>query len=129
MKKLLILLMAAMFLVACGNVKVHENVDEQVANDSMQVMDRIIYNIDEDIPIEDVEEEDHKLFERFTNKYIDKTDTIPIELDGVDESINTMAAGSLVKYAKGASLESDKESIKENYDYMIKFIEEGESAR
>ena len=117
-----------MFLVACGNVKIHENVDEQVAKDSMQVMDRIIYNIDKDIPIEDVEDDDHELFERFTNKYIDKSDTIPVDLEGVDKSVNVMASGSLVKYAKGASLESDKEDIKESYDTMIEFIETGKAA-
>ncbi len=128
MRKYILLLMAAMFLVACGDVKIHENVDEQVAEDSIQVMDRIIDNIENDIDIEDASEDDHKVFERYTNKYIDKTDTIPIDLDGVNESISVMAAGSLVKYAKGASLESDKEDIKENYEYMIQFIEEGKSA-
>jgi len=128
LKRTLILLLAAMFLVACGNVKIHENVDEQVAKDSMQVMDRIIYNIDKDIPIEDVEDDDHELFERFTNKYIDKSDTIPVDLEGVDKSVNVMASGSLVKYAKGASLESDKEDIKESYDTMIEFIETGKAA-
>ncbi len=121
--------MAVLLLVGCGNnVKIHENVNEQVAKDSMQVMDRILYNIDKDIAIEDVSEDDHKLFERFTNKYIDKTDTIPVDLEGVDKSVNIMAAASLVTYAKGVSLESDKEDIKENYEYMMDFIETGKAA-
>ncbi|MBO1003752.1 hypothetical protein [Pseudogracilibacillus auburnensis] len=128
MKKYLLMFVALLLLTACGEVKIHENVDEQVAKDSMQVMDRILDNIDKDLPIEDVSEDDHKLFERFTNKYIEKTDVIPIELDGVDESIYLMASGGLIKYAKGASLESDKEDIKENYEYMIKFIETGKAA-
>lgn len=128
MKKLFFVLVAILLLAGCGKVKIHENVNEQVAEDSMQVMDRILYNIDKDIPIDSISEQDEKLFERFTNKYIDKTDVIPVDLDGVDRSINIMATASLVKYAKGVSLESDKDEIKENYDYMIQFIEEGESA-
>ena len=128
LRKVLFILIAVLLLTACGEVKIHENVDEQVAKDSMQVMDIILYNIENDIPIEDASKEDHEVFERFTNKYIDKTDVIPIELDGVDDSVNIMAAGSLVKYAKGASLESDKADIQENYDYMIKFIETGKAA-
>ncbi|GGN59399.1 lipoprotein [Oceanobacillus indicireducens] len=126
MRKYLFILLSILILAACGEVKIHENVDEEVAKDSMQVMDRIFENIDNGIAIEDVSENDHKLFERFTNKYIDKTDTIPIELDGVDYSISLMASDSLIKYAKGASLESDKAVIEENYEYMMRYIEEGE---
>jgi len=127
MKRLLFLLAAALLLTACGT-KIHKNVDAQVAEDSMQIMDRILYNIDNGTPIEDISEDDYRLFERFTNKYIEKTDVISVELDGVDRSINTMTAGSLIKYAKGVALESDKEDIEDNYELMVQFIEEGESA-
>lgn len=127
MKKVL-LLGLILLLAGCGGPNIHENVDKEVAKDSIQVMERILYNIDNDTAIEDVSEDDHRLFERFTNKYINETDVLPVELEGVDKSINTMATGSLVSYAKGVSLESDKEDIRENYDYMMQFIEEGESA-
>src|SRR5690625_4834652 len=97
-------------LAACNGIKIHENVDESVANDSVQVMDRILYNIDKGTPIEEVSEEDDSLFERYFDKYIEKNDILSPELEGVDYDIYTMASGSLVKYAKGAYLESDKES-------------------
>lgn len=126
MKRLLLLL--PILLMACGSVKIHENVDEEHAKDAMQVMDRISYYVDKEISIEDVDEKDHLLFERYTNKYIEKTDVIPVNLEGVDKSINIMATAALVRYAKGATLESDKEDIKESYDYMIQFIKEGKSA-
>lgn len=128
MRKLIVLVAATLMLVACGSTKVHDNVDEQVAEDSMQVMDRVIKNVKDDVAIEDVSEDDHELFERYTNKYIDQTDAVPIELEGVDKDITSMASDSLVKYAKGASLESDKETIKENEEYMLKFIESGKAA-
>jgi len=117
-----------LFLVACGGTKIHENVDESVAKDSMQVMDRIIYNIDKGISIEEVSEEDNSLFERYFDKYIEGEDIFSPKLEGVDYDIYIMASGSLVTYAKGASLESDKESIKENNDLMMKLIKTGKAA-
>ncbi|WP_368652253.1 hypothetical protein AB4Y30_10860 [Ornithinibacillus sp. 4-3] len=91
-------------------------------------MDRILDNIDKNIAIEDVSEDDYKLFERYTNKYITQTDVIPVVIGGVNKSINTAVSGSLARFAKGASLESDKERLKEYYEYMIEVIEKGESA-
>lgn len=125
MRKYLILIATALLLVACGDLEIHESVNEQAAEDALKVMDRIMYYIDKDIPIEDVKEEDHKLFERFTEKYIDESDVIPNNLDDIDKSINVLASSSLVKYAKGAALESDKKDIKDNYELMIDFIENG----
>src|SRR5690625_887990 len=129
MKRILILLIAIVFLVACGEVKVHDNVDAQVAKDSIQVMDRIMYNVDKEIPIEEVDEKDDRIFERYYERYIGEEDTIPLNLEVVDESIVVMGSASLVRYAKGASLESDKEYILENHESMLEYLETGESAR
>lgn len=125
MKKITLLIAVSFILVACGSVKIHENVNKDIAKDAIQVMDRITYNVNKDIQIEDVSDKDDKLFERYTNKYIEKTDTIPIKIEGVDKSIIAMSSASLVRYAKGANLTSDKENIKENKEYMNEFIETG----
>lgn len=128
MKKLLILLLLALVLVACDSPKIHENVDEGVANDSIQLMEMILKNADDGISIEDVNEDDEKLFISYKKKYIDEDVTIPLNLNKAEEDIVLMASASLVAFANGLSLESDKDRVKENNEYMIEFIESGKGA-
>lgn len=126
MKKVLILgLFIIVMLVAC-KPKIHDDVNDGVAEDSIQVMDAIMDNIEEGTPIEKVSDEDDTLFERYYSKYIDEDSDYYEELEGIDDNIKIMAAGSLVGYSKGSLLESDKKDVQESYDLMIEYIEDGE---
>ncbi len=126
MKRILLFLSTSLFLLSCGNVKIHENVDEDLAKDAMQVVEAIIKNVEDGVQIEEVSVEDDALFESYYNKYLNGDSALPIQdFQGADKTIEIMASGSLVKYSKGISLESDKESLMENKRIMIESIESG----
>lgn len=125
-KKAIIVFVVTILLVACGDVKTHKNVDEELAKDSIQVMDRILENVEKDISIEDVDNKDNALFESYFNKYMEDDEILkPSKYSGANNDVYIFTGGTLVTYSKGISLDSDKEKIKENYEYMMKAIETG----
>jgi len=121
------IILLVMLLSACGSGKVHESVDEGIAKDARQVMDRIKYNVDKGIAIEDVSDEDDKLFDNYTKKYIDENSLYKSGYKDVEEDILIMSSGSLVKYAKGISLESEIETLKDNEEIMEECITTGKA--
>jgi len=76
-------------------------VDKDLAKDARQVMDRIIYNVDKGIAIEEVSEEDDALFESYFNKFIDESEISFPDYDDVNETIKVMISGLLVNIVKG----------------------------
>ncbi len=128
MKKMLIVLLALVLLVACGDdITIHDNVDKELAKDVMQVMDRIVYNVDNNIEYEDISTDDEKLFKQFQKKYEDD-EGFPVDhYEGVNDMIRICGSVSLYKYMEGISFDSDKEFIKQTNVDAIKYIETGKT--
>lgn len=110
MKKLFVLLLISLLLVACGDIKIHENVDEDLANDSIQVIDVILNNINKDIDFDEMEEKEMSLIEKYKNKHGDVTSAYNLynELNG---SIVFYTGAIISNYEDGIPFESDKERI------------------
>lgn len=125
MRKYILLLIAAMFLVACGNVKVHENVDEEVAEDATQLMDVVTKNVKKDILYEEADSKDKNVVDSYYDKYIGKFSTKKDLYDGVNEDILIISNATAVSYKDGITLETEKEDLKESKNTLKRFIETG----
>lgn len=124
----ILVLLLSVNLISCNKVEIHEDVNEEVAKDAMQLVNTINKNVKNKVSLEKVSEEDEDIIFRYASKYIDEDNIMPLKLSQADEDIVTMASSSLIKYAKGIALESDIKELEENEDLMMKFIETGKPA-
>lgn len=127
MKKLFIFFIVAMFLVSCGsNVKIHENVDEEVAKDALQLMEVVTRNVDKGILYEDANSNDRNVVDSYYDKYIGQFSTKKDLYDDVNKDILIIANATAVRYMKGITLETEKEDLKDSEKRLKEFITTGE---
>ncbi|UTR15508.1 hypothetical protein MM221_02650 [Salipaludibacillus sp. LMS25] len=125
MRYLYFILMGVL-LVGCNQVSIHENVNEDLANDAMQVMDIIAEAIESDTVLENLPEEDiYKLY-GFKDKY-DDNDMLFEVFSDADEDIITFVLGSTGKYANSKLIQSDTDDLMENREAVIAMIESGKN--
>lgn len=126
MKKVSVLIAAIslLVLVACGNQKVHENVNEGLANDSLQAMTIINNAIKSDITVEELEESKLRKLFGFQDKY-HENDMLFEVFNEVDEDIITFTLGSISKYANSNLIESDVNDLMENVEAVELMIKNG----
>lgn len=126
MRKYILLVIAAMFLVACGDVKVHEDVNEEVAEDALQLMKVVTKNVDKDTLYEDASSNDKNVVDSYYKKYIGEFSTKKSLYDGVDEDILIVSNATAVRYMDGITLETEKEDLKDSNDTLKEFVESGQ---
>lgn len=129
MKRLTIalgILMLTVVLSACGDLNVHDDVDEELAEDSWQMMVVVSKNVDKDIMYEDAESEDKNIVDSYYDKYAGEFSTLDGIFEGVDEDISIIANATVVKYKQGITLDTEKEDLEDSKDNMKEFIESGE---
>lgn len=111
-------------MVGCGEVKVHENVNEDLANDSLQVMNIIEEAANSDTIIDDLADEDLMKLVGFQEKY-HENDMLFVTFSEADENIITFTVGSSSKYSKSKLIDSDVKEFTENKEAIEAMIESG----
>ena len=53
MQRLIVVLLSVIVLVACGSTEIHEDIDEELASDALQLMEVVTKNVEKDILYED----------------------------------------------------------------------------
>ncbi|GIO22443.1 hypothetical protein [Oceanobacillus sp. J11TS1] len=124
MKKVLFILLLVLFLSACGNVEIHEDVNEEVAKDALQLMDVVTTNVDKGIAYED--SDDKGTVDEYYKKYLGEFSTKKGIYSGVNEDILIIANATTVRYMDGITLETEKENLKESEERLKEFISTGE---
>lgn len=124
-RKLLILLMAAMFLAACRGPKIHENVNDEVAKDALQLMDVVTKNVDKGILYEDANNNDKNVVDTYYNKYMGQFSTKKDLYDGVDEDILIISNATAARYMEGITLDTEKEDLKDSEQRLREFVKSG----
>ena len=126
MKKVLgIGIILLIMLVGCSNVQIHDDVDEEVANDALQLMDVVTKNVDKGTLYEDASSKDRNIVDSYYDKYIGKFNTKKGIYDGVDDDILIISKATTVKFKKGITLETEKEDLKESESNLKEFISTG----
>src|SRR5690625_265952 len=125
MKRIFVLLTIAFFLVACGDVKVHEDVDEEVAKDVLQLMDVVTKNVDKDILYEDASSNDKNLVDTYYKKYLGEFSIKKDLYDGVNEDILIISNATAVRYEQGITLDTEKDDLKESEERLKEFVKTG----
>lgn len=125
MKKVLFVILVALFLSACNDdVKIHEDVDEEVAKDALQLMDIVTKNVDEGITYED--SDDKGTVDEYYKKYLGEFSYRKDLYSGVDEDILIIANATATRYIDGITLETEIDSLKESEERLKEFISTGE---
>ncbi|GAA5416209.1 hypothetical protein Pryu01_01241 [Paraliobacillus ryukyuensis] len=121
MKKLLLFLAVILLLIsACGN-GIDENVDENIAKDTMQSIEIVKDAINNNTVVEDLPDEDLRIMSKYKDKY-EQDDS----LNGVDEQIIAFGITVVSKYARSSLLQSEVDKIAEDIEVTEKMISTGE---
>ncbi len=123
MKKVLFVLMTAMLLMACGDNKVHESIDENLANDSRQVMNILSDALDEDMLSDDLPQDKVDILNSYGDKYYEENRDSALFFNEVEEEVITFSLATITRYVQYTGLESDKDKIlegKKNVENMIR---------
>lgn len=125
MKRALLILIV-LFLAACGKTKIHENVDEELAKDALQLMEVVTNNVDKGILYEDADSNDKSVIDGYYDKYLGKFSTKKGSYEGVNEHISIIANATYARYIDGISLDTEKDNLKESEERLKEFISSGE---
>lgn len=125
-KILFVLLLSIVLLAACGETNIHEDVDEEVAKDALQLMDVVTKNVDKGILYEDADSNDKNVVDTYYDKYMGEFSTKKGLYDGVNEDILIISNATTVRYMEGITLETEKESLKDSESNLKEFISTGE---
>lgn len=125
-KKTLFILMAAIMLVACGDPKIHDNVNEEVASDALQLMNVITKNVNKGIIYEDADGNDKNVVDTYYDKYMGEFSTKKNLYDGVDKDILIIANATAVRYKEGITLETEIKDLKNSKERLEEFVKTGE---
>lgn len=126
MKRIFVLMFTAFILSSCGQVEIHENVDEELASDALQLAEVVTENIDKGNLYEDADGTDKNVVDSYYDKYIGEFSTNKGLYDGVNEDITIIANAIAVRYKQGVTLETEKEDLKEDSERLKEFISTGE---
>ncbi|MBP1967993.1 putative S18 family serine protease [Virgibacillus natechei] len=127
MKKILLMLSLSLILLsACNSVNIHEDVDEEVAEDALQLMDVVTTNVDKGTLYEDASSEDQNVVDSYYSKYMGEFSTKKDLYDDVDEDILIISNATTARYMEGITLETEKDSLKDSEERLKEFVESGE---
>lgn len=124
MRKVLVLLLMAILLSACGGI--HENISEDMANDTEQVISIFESAIDED---RDFTEREEAVFINYQAEYNVKRDNPDVYDDEFTEEENRLLilTTNMIDMADSLTLlSSDTENFESNRDRIRRVIETGE---
>lgn len=124
-KKHIMILLTVMLLTACS-VEIHEDVDEEVASDALQLMETVVKNVNKDILYEDASTHDRNIVDSYYDKYIGEFSSKKGLYDGVNEDILIISNATAVRYMKGITLDTEKDELKESEKRLKEFITTGE---
>lgn len=124
MKKLFMLLMAALLLAACGD-KVHENIRQELAADTEQVISIFDKTIEED---RELTEREEKIFQEYQVKYgaiKNNPDLTSDKLTDEENRLFILTSDMIDMYDYYTTLKSDHEKYERTRDRLRKVIETG----
>ncbi len=116
------IIMAALLLVGCGN-KTADNIDENLANDSRQVLNVLSDALEEDMLTDDLPQDKVDILNSYGDKYYEEDRDSALFFNEVEENIITFSLATITRYVQYTGLESDKDKIlegKKSVDDMIK---------
>ncbi len=112
-------------LYGCSNeTKIHENINEELAQDSLQVMSIIEKSVEQDHTSDELDDSDYKKLFSYKNKYLNQEDSFMV-IGEADDDIITFTLGTISRYSDSGLLESDKKDFLENKENVEKIIEQG----
>lgn len=124
MRKVLLIAVLSTLLVGCNDTKIHENVNEEVATDALQLMDAVVKNVDKGVAYEDADSKD--VVDNYYDKYMGRFSTKKDLYDKVNEDILIIANATAARYKEGISLETEKEELKEDQQQLKEFVSTGQ---
>ncbi|WP_155974832.1 hypothetical protein [Virgibacillus sp. CM-4] len=127
MKKVLVVLsiLITLMLFGCSNeTKIHENINEELAQDSLQVMSIIEKAVEQDQTSDELDDSDYKKLVSYKDKYLNPDDSFVV-IGEADDDIITFTLGTISQYSDSGLLESDKKDFLKNKENVEKIIEQG----
>lgn|SRR5699024_2420922 len=127
-RKSLLIVKTSLFLlilVACNDMKIHENVDEDLAEDSIQVMNILDNALEEDVLVDDLPKEDVSKLNSYGDKYNESDRETTLIFNGTEEDIITFSLGTITRYTMYTGLESDEKVILDGKDSIEEMIKTG----
>ncbi|WBX80133.1 hypothetical protein PD280_21450 [Virgibacillus salarius] len=126
MRELLVLgVIVIVMLAGCSSeTKIHENINEELAKDSLQVMSIIEKAVEQDQTSDELDDSDYKKLVSYKDKYLNPEDSFMVICEA-DDDIITFTLGTISQYSNSGLLESDKKDFLENKENVEKIIEQG----
>lgn len=127
MKKILFICLVTLLLVGCsGEIKIDENINEELAKGSLQVMNIIEKAAQEDKTSDELNDSNYKKLVSYQNKYVNPEESFMV-LGEADEDIIVFALAAISKYSDSGLLASDKEDFLESKEIINKIIKQGKT--
>lgn len=123
MRKILLVLFTAFLLAGCsddtdaGGHKIHKSIDENLAIDTIQVVEVV------DNAVENGEELDHKVLERYVEVYEEKFN----DFNDVDKGLYVQGKLIAQQAESFSTLESSKKNFNLFKEHILYYIEHGEN--
>lgn len=107
-------------LAACSEVKMHEEVDKSLANDSLKFVDAIMNNLDKNVKRDDVSKNDERIIAHYHEKYIENAD--PLEYADEEANKEILLASMLAHIVYMEHVEMQEDEIDEFMQSVTKTI-------
>lgn len=107
-------------LAACSEVKIHEDVDKSLANDSLKFVDAIMNTLDKNVKRDDVSKKDERIIAHYHEKYIENAG--PLEYADEEANKEILLASMLAHIVYMEHVEMQEDEIDEFMQSVIKTI-------
>lgn len=116
MKKVILILVSVLFLVACGEEDIHESVDGSIAKDTRQVMELV----DTETPHNELDSDEQDILNSYHETYYPAAD-----YEDPDKSILLLGLDTITTYQENVKLESERDDIERNKELAEQLITTG----